>query len=118
MFDALAKGFKQARNRLAGLTELTEQNIETALREVRLVAARGRRRARRRQGVPRPREGEGARRGRPRRARRVSDGQTREGLGERRQFVKICHDELVAFMSPGEGPAHRRWRPRASRPAS
>src|SRR5215471_16155297 len=36
MFDAIAKGFRQAKNRLAGLTELTEQNIETALREVRL----------------------------------------------------------------------------------
>ena len=36
MFDALSKGFKQAKNRLAGLTELTEQNIEPALREVRL----------------------------------------------------------------------------------
>ena len=38
MFDALTKGFRQARNRLAGLTELTEQNIEAALREVRLSA--------------------------------------------------------------------------------
>ena len=36
MFDALSKGFKNARNRLAGLTELTEQNVESALREVRL----------------------------------------------------------------------------------
>src|SRR5205085_5385870 len=36
MFDTLAKGFRQARNRLAGLTELTESNIEAALREVRL----------------------------------------------------------------------------------
>ena len=36
MFDAIAKGFKQAKNRLAGLTELTESNIDSALREVRL----------------------------------------------------------------------------------
>jgi signal recognition particle subunit SRP54 len=36
MFDTLARGFRQARNRLAGLTELTESNIEPALREVRL----------------------------------------------------------------------------------
>jgi signal recognition particle subunit SRP54 len=36
MFDTLAKGFRQARNRLAGLTELTEKNIDSALREVRL----------------------------------------------------------------------------------
>jgi len=36
MFDTIAKGFRQARNRLAGLTELNEKNIEAALREVRL----------------------------------------------------------------------------------
>ena len=30
------KGFRQARNRLAGLTELTEGNIDSALREVKL----------------------------------------------------------------------------------
>ena len=36
MFETLAKGFRQARNRLAGLTELTEGNIDSALREVRL----------------------------------------------------------------------------------
>jgi signal recognition particle subunit SRP54 len=36
MFDTLAKGFRQARNRLAGLTELTDSNIDAALREVRL----------------------------------------------------------------------------------
>ena len=34
MWDALTKGFRQAKNRLAGLTELSEQNIEAALREV------------------------------------------------------------------------------------
>ena len=36
MFETLAKGFRQARNRLAGLTELSGSNIEPALREVRL----------------------------------------------------------------------------------
>jgi signal recognition particle subunit SRP54 len=36
MFETLSKGFRQARNRLAGLTELTEGNIDPALREVRL----------------------------------------------------------------------------------
>jgi signal recognition particle subunit SRP54 len=36
MFETLARGFRQARNRLAGLTELTESNIDAALREVRL----------------------------------------------------------------------------------
>jgi len=36
MFDTITRGFRQARNRLAGLTELTEKNIDSALREVRL----------------------------------------------------------------------------------
>src|SRR5215208_409625 len=36
MFETIARGFRQARNRLAGLTELTESNIDSALREVRL----------------------------------------------------------------------------------
>ena len=33
MFETITRGFRQARNRLAGLTELTEGNIDVALRE-------------------------------------------------------------------------------------
>ena len=36
MFEALKKGFREAQNRLAGLTELTPENIKPALKEVRL----------------------------------------------------------------------------------
>jgi signal recognition particle subunit SRP54 len=36
MFETLSKGFRAARNALQGETELSEQNIDTALREVRL----------------------------------------------------------------------------------
>lgn len=36
MLDALTKGFRAAKNRLAGITELTEANIDPALRDVRL----------------------------------------------------------------------------------
>ena len=36
MFDALSKGFRSAKNRLAGVTELTADNIDQALRDVRL----------------------------------------------------------------------------------
>jgi signal recognition particle subunit SRP54 len=36
MFETLTKGFRAARQRLSGLTELTEANIEQALRDVRL----------------------------------------------------------------------------------
>ncbi len=36
MLDALQKGFKAAKNKLAGVTELTEENIAPALRDVRM----------------------------------------------------------------------------------
>ena len=103
MFDALAKGFKAAKNRLAGLTELTEQNVETALREVRLSLLE----ADVELGVvkaflARVKEkalGEVVRvRG------KGQDGQAVK-VSASDVFVKICHDELIAFMSPGEGPA-------------
>ena len=35
MFDALKRGFREAQNRLAGLTELTPESIKPALKEVR-----------------------------------------------------------------------------------
>ena len=36
MFETLTKGFRAARNRLAGVAELTAENIDPALRDVRL----------------------------------------------------------------------------------
>jgi signal recognition particle subunit SRP54 len=103
MFDALAKGFKAARNRLAGLTELTEQNVESALREVRLslleadvelgvvkaFLARVKEKALGEVVRTRTRGKDGA-------AQKVSASDV---------FVKICHDELVALMAQGEGSA-------------
>ncbi len=103
MFDALAKGFKAAKNRLAGLTELTEQNVETALREVRLSlleadvelgvvkAFLARVKAQALGEVVRVRA-------------KGPDGQTLK-VSASDQFVKICHDEMLAFMSPPEGSA-------------
>src|ERR1700733_4770615 len=102
MFDALAKGFKAARNRLAGLTELTEQNVESALREVRLSLLE----ADVELGVVKSflaRVKEKAL-GEVVRTRAKQEGQTVK-VAASDVFVKICHDELVAFMSPGEGPA-------------
>src|SRR5271163_624160 len=102
MFDALAKGFKAARNRLAGLTELTEQNVESALREVRLSLLE----ADVELGVVKAflaRVKEKAL-GEVVRTRTKQDGQAVK-VAASDVFVKICHDELVAFMSPGEGPA-------------
>jgi signal recognition particle subunit SRP54 len=102
MFDAIAKGFRQAKNRLAGLTELTEQNIDTALREVRLSLLE----ADVELGVVKAflaRVKEKALGEVVRIKAKSRDGQTiTVSAGD--QFTKICHDELVAFMT-AEGEA-------------
>jgi signal recognition particle subunit SRP54 len=103
MFDALTKGFKAARNRLAGLTELTEQNVESALREVRLSLLE----ADVELGVIKAflaRVKEKALGEVVRTRAKGQEGQTVK-VSASEVFVKICHDELVGFMSPGDGPA-------------
>jgi signal recognition particle subunit SRP54 len=96
MFDTIAKGFRQARNRLAGLTELNEKNIDAALREVRLSLLE----ADVELGVAKAflaRVKEKAL-GLTLETRVKHEGQTLEiGAGER--FIKICHDELAALMA-------------------
>src|SRR5262249_42837051 len=96
MFDTLTQGFRQARNRLAGLTELTEANIEPALREVKLSLLQ----ADVEIGVVKTFLS---------RVKQKAVGQTLESRvkhsGESMQvsasdhFIKICHDELVEMMS-------------------
>ncbi len=101
MFDSLTKGFRQAMNRLAGLTELTEANIETALREVRLALLEAdvelgvtkRFLAR----VKEQALGEIVRT----KAKVEGEKRTRSASDA---FVKICHDELVAMMRPEGEP--------------
>jgi signal recognition particle subunit SRP54 len=96
MFEALTKGFRQARNRLAGLTELTESNIDSALREVRLSlleadvelgVVKGFLARVKEQAV-----------GSTVQTRVKTAGQVHE-VGAAEQFVKICHDELVEMMT-------------------
>ncbi|MCU0658654.1 MAG: signal recognition particle protein, partial [Polyangiaceae bacterium] len=95
MFEALSKGFRQAMNRLSGLTELTESNIDTALREVRLSLLE----ADVELGVVK------------RFLARVKDKALGETVQTRAKtaegtvtvsasdvFIKICHDELMAMM--------------------
>jgi signal recognition particle subunit SRP54 len=96
MFETLAKGFRQARNRLAGLTELSEGNIDPALREVRLSLLE----ADVEIGVVKAFLA---------RVKQKAVGQTLESRvkhqGEVHQvsasdlFIKICHDELEAMMA-------------------
>jgi signal recognition particle subunit SRP54 len=95
MFETIAKGFRQARNRLAGLTELTGGNIDAALREVRLSLLE----ADVEIGVVKAFLA---------RVKQKAIGQTMESRikhqGETHQvsasdlFIKICHDELEAMM--------------------
>ncbi|AKT36197.1 signal recognition particle protein [Chondromyces crocatus] len=96
MFETLSRGFRQARNRLAGLTELTEQNIETALREVRLSLLE----ADVEIGVVKAflsRVKEKAL-GRTLEVKVKHGGETHE-VSASDHFIKICHDELEAMMA-------------------
>ena len=96
MFETLTKGFRAARQRLTGQTELTEENIEQALRDVRLslleadvefnVVKRFL------QTVKEKAVGEVMQ------SAAVIKGQKVKASPADR-FIKICHDELIAMMS-------------------
>jgi len=95
VFEALAKGFREAQNRLAGLTELNEKNIDLALKEVRVSLLE----ADVELGVVK-RFLEAVKEkslGTTVHTRVKHAGETHKvSAGE--QFVKICHDELVSMM--------------------
>ena len=95
MLETIARGFRQARNRLAGLTELTESNIDSALREVRLSLLE----ADVEIGVVKAflsRVKEKAL-GKTVAAKVKTDAGTHEASASD-HFIKICHDEMVAMM--------------------
>ncbi|HEV8247672.1 MAG TPA: signal recognition particle protein [Polyangiaceae bacterium] len=95
MFDALIKGFREAQNRLSGLTELDQKNIQAALREVRLSLLE----ADVELGVIKRflNEVEQKAIGVKVQTRVRHEGEThRISAGD--QFVRICHDELVQMM--------------------
>ncbi|MFP6687627.1 MAG: signal recognition particle receptor subunit alpha, partial [Polyangiaceae bacterium] len=96
MFDTITKGFRQARNRLAGLTELSEKNVDTALREVRLslleadvelgVAKAFLQRVKERA------VGETV-------TTRIKHQGAQHAVSAGDQFIRVCHEELVALMA-------------------
>ncbi|HEY5960904.1 MAG TPA: signal recognition particle protein, partial [Polyangiaceae bacterium] len=101
MFDTLIKGFREAQNRLSGLTELTSENIRPALQEVRqsLLDADVE------LGVVKrflARVEEKAV-GQTVQVKVKHEGQTRR-VSAADNFVKICHDELVAMMGTDDSP--------------
>ncbi|GAB4306350.1 MAG: signal recognition particle protein [Myxococcota bacterium] len=99
MFEALTKGFKNARLKLSGKAELTEANISDALEDVRLslleadveygVVKRFLNAVKERAigRVVKIKAGE-------------KDGELE--LSPEEHFIKICHDELEALMSPAD----------------
>jgi signal recognition particle subunit SRP54 len=103
VFDTLAKGFREAQNRLAGLTELNEKNIQAALREVRLSLLE----ADVELGVVKRflAEVEQKAVGQTVQTRIRHGGQTHK-VSASEQFVKLCHDELVALMGSNTEPLH------------
>ena len=100
MLETLSRGFQEARERLSGVQKLNEENIDTALRDVRMslleadvdfqvakdFLARVKERALGEKVSTRVRDRSG-------KTLRVSAGQ---------HFVKICEEELVDLMGPVE----------------
>ena len=95
MFETLTKGFRAARNRLAGVAELSEDNIDQALRDVRLSLLE----ADVELGVVKrflatvKEQALGTEI-----QTRASVGGKKVKIGPAEAFVKICQDELKAMM--------------------
>jgi signal recognition particle subunit SRP54 len=99
MLETVSRGFKNARNRLSGKTEITEESISEAVRDIRVAlleadvdfnVARA--------FVNRVKEkavGEVVRTSAKKDGKRL-----KVGPGE--HFIKICHDELESLMGPVE----------------
>jgi signal recognition particle subunit SRP54 len=95
VFEALTKGFREAQNRLAGLTELNQKNVQAALREVRVSLLE----ADVELGVVKRflATVEEKALGQTVQTRVRHGGETHKvSAGD--QFVRICHDELVSMM--------------------
>jgi len=109
MFETLTKGFRNARNRLAGVAELTEENIDQALRDVRLSLLEA--------------DVEfGVTKAFLARVKEKAIGQVVETsvksksrkakIGPAEQFVKICQDELESMMAFEGEPVEFAKRPK------
>ena len=96
MFETLTKGFRSARNRLSGVTELTDANIDQALRDVRLSLLE----ADVEFGVTKSflaRVKEQALGATVQTSVKVGKRKVKVGAAD--QFIKICQDELEAMMA-------------------
>jgi signal recognition particle subunit SRP54 len=101
VFDALKRGFREAQNRLAGLTELDAKNIQAALKEVRLSLLE----ADVELGVVKRFLATVEEQALGQTVQTtVKHGANKIKVSAGDQFVKICHDELVAMMQSDVEP--------------
>ena len=98
MFDVVAKGFRDVRRRFEGKREITEDNIEDALKDIRMSMLEADVNFRiAKQFIKRVKEkalGEVVKV----KAKGDSEGKVEVSPGD--HFIRICHDELEALMGP------------------
>ena len=103
MFDVVAKGFRDVRMRLEGKRELTEENVEDALKDIRMSMLEADVNFRiTKQFISRVKEkalGEVVR------VKAKSEGE-RVDVTPGDHFIRICHDELEALMGPVDTTIH------------
>lgn len=96
MFDVVAKGFRDVKNRFEGKRELTEDNINEALKDIRRAMLEADVNFRIAKGfINRVKEksiGEVV--------KIRAKGKERVDISPGDAFIKICHDELEALMGP------------------
>jgi len=97
MLETVAKGFKAARNKLKGRTEITSEIVDDALRDIRVALLEA--------DVAFDVVKSFVARVREKAVGEVVDTKVQTGKGTLRatpqdHFVKICHDELEALMGP------------------
>ena len=97
MLETVAKGFKAARNKLKGRTEITSEVVDDALRDIRVALLEA--------DVSFDVVKRFVARVREKAVGEVVDIKVKTGRGSVRvtpqdHFVKICHDELEALMGP------------------
>lgn len=96
VFETLSKGFRAARNRLSGLTELTEENIDQALRDVRLSLLE----ADVELGVTKRFLANVREKMVGQVVKTVAKGKSRKvKIGPAELFIKACEEELTAMMA-------------------
>ncbi|MFB6352433.1 MAG: signal recognition particle receptor subunit alpha, partial [Bradymonadaceae bacterium] len=103
MFDVVAKGFRDVRNRFEGKRELTEDNIDDALKDIRMAMLEADVNFKiTKQLIERVKEkavGEIVK------VKAEGDEETVEASpGD--HFVKICHDELENLLGPANTEIH------------